>query len=96
MPLLPSEKDNYSISGSSYFYFNDSESTNLTSQMRDSSLSHQILKRNTLVPPIIKGSNLSKSGPGLFDNKLNLGTRDSISTKVIVFEESDDSLEEGE
>ena len=96
MPLLPSEKDNYSISGSSYFYFNDSESTNLTSQMRDSSLSHQILKRNTLVPPIIKGSNLSKSGPGLFDNKFNLGTRDSISTKVIVFEESDDSLEEGE
>jgi hypothetical protein len=96
MPLLPSEKDNYSISGSSYFYFNDSESTNLTSQMRDSSLSHQILKRNTLAPPIIKGSNLSKSGPGLFDNKFNLGTRDSISTKVIVFEESDDSLEEGE
>ena len=96
MPLLPSEKDNNSISGSSYFYFNDSESTNQTSYMRDSFLSHLTLKRNTntLAPPNVKPSNISKSGP--VDNTINLESRDSTLTKVIVFEESDDFLDEDE
>ena len=96
MPLLPVEKDNYSISGSSIYYINDSESTAHTSQIRDSLLSYQTLKRNTntLAPANVKISKLSKSGPGLSDIGLKLGERDSILTKYIVFEESDDSLDD--
>ena len=93
IPLLPTDRDNNSISNS--LFYNDSESTAHTSQIRDSVLSHQLLKRNTLVPPNVKVSKLSKSGPGLSDIGLKLGARDSTLTKVIVFEESDDSLDEG-
>ena len=95
IPQLPTDKDNNSMCNS--LFFNDSESTTHTSQIRDSVLSHQLLKRNTLVPPPpnVKVSKLSKSGPGLSDIGLKLGARDSTLTKVIVFEESDDSLDEG-
>ena len=93
IPLLPTDKDNNSISNS--FFFNDSESTAHTSQIRDSVLSHQLLKRNTLAPPNIKVQKVSRSGPGLSDIGLKLGARDSTLTKCIVFEESDDSLDEG-
>ena len=94
LPLLPNDKDNISISGNSLFYFNDSESSTRASILRDSLQSHQTLKRNTLAPASVKTSKLSKSGPGLSDIGLKLGARDSILTKCIVFEESDDSLDE--
>ena len=94
LPLLPNDKDNISISGNSLFYFNDSESSTRASILRDSLLSQQTSKIKTLAPASVKTSKLSKSGPGLSDIGLKLGARDSILTKCIVFEESDDSLDE--
>ena len=93
-PLLPNDKDNNSILGNSFQYFNDSESSTRASLIRDSLLSHQTLKRNTMVPGSVKISKLSKSGPGLSDKGSILGARDSVLTKCIVFEESDDSIDE--
>ena len=57
-------------------------------------MSHHTLKRNTLASNGIKVSKLSKSGPGVSDIGLKLGARDSNLTKCIVFEESDDSIDE--
>ena len=94
LPLLPYDKDNFSVSRGSLLYNNDSESSTRASLMRDSLLSHQTLKRNTLAPSSIKLSKLSKSGPALSDIDLKLAARDSVLTKCIVFEESDDSLDE--
>jgi hypothetical protein len=93
-PLLPNDKDNNSILGNSFQYFNDSESSTRASLIRDSLLSHQTLKRNNMVPGSVKISKLSKSGPGLSDKGSILGARDSVLTKCIVFEESDDSIDE--
>ena len=89
MPLLPYDKDN-----NSSLYYNDSESTTGISQVRDSLLSYQIMKKQGLAPPNVQTSKLSKSGPGLSDIGLKLGSRDSLLTKCIVFEESDDSLDD--
>ena len=95
LPLLPNDKDNISILGNSFQYFNnDSESSTRPSLARDSSLSHQTLKRNNMVAGSIKLSKLSKSGPGLSDKGSILGARDSVLTKCIVFEESDDSMDD--
>ena len=93
-PLLPYDKDNFSVSRGSFLYNNDSESSTRASLLRDSLLSHHTLKRNTLASNGIKVSKLSKSGPGVSDIGLKLGTRDSNLTKCIVFEESDDSIDE--
>ena len=89
MPLLPYDKDN-----NSSLYYNDSESTTGISQVRDSLLSYQIMKKQGLIPPNVQISKISKSGPGLSDIGLKLGSRDSLLTKCIVFEESDDSLDD--
>ena len=95
IPLLPFDKDNNSTYAGSSLYFNDTESSTGTSQIRDSLLSYQNKKRNTFASTsnyIV--SKLSKSGPGLSGIGLKLGARDSDLTKCIVFEESDDSLED--
>ena len=94
MPLLPFDKDNNSTSCGSLFYYNDSESSTRTSLVRDSLLSHQTYKRNALAPTNLRISKISKSGPGLSNMGLKLGARDSVVTKCIVFEESDDSLDD--
>ena len=92
LPLLPYDKDN-STSRGSLLYFNDSESSTGTSLVRDSLLSHQAFKgSNTLGPA--KVSKLSKSGPGLSNMGLKLSGRDSVVSKCIVFEDSDDSLDD--
>ena len=96
LPLLPNDKDNNSLSGNSLIYFNDSESSTRVSNVRDSLLSHQTFKRKIFAPSSVNASKLSKSGPGYSDIGLKLGARDrdSILTKCIVFEESDDSFDE--
>jgi len=92
LPLLPYDKDN-STSRGSLLYFNDSESSTGTSLVRDSLLSHQTFKgSNTLGPA--KVTKLSRSGPGLSNMGLKLSGRDSVVSKCIVFEESDDSLDD--
>ena len=88
MPLLPYDKDN-----NSSLYYNDSESTGI-SQVRDSLLSYQIMKKQRLSPPNVQVSKISKSVPGQSDIALKLGSHDSLVTKYIVFEESDDSLDD--
>jgi hypothetical protein len=92
LPLLPYDKDN-STSRGSLLYFNDSESSTGTSLIRDSLLSHQTFKGNNVLGPA-KVSKLSKSGPGLSNMGLKLSGRDSVVSKCIVFEESDDSLDD--
>ena len=93
MPLLSYDKDNNSVFSGS-IYFNDSESSTRISLVRDSVMScQQVPKRSTLNMPITGPSKLSKSGPGLSDIGYKLGGRDSLMTKCIVFEESDDSLD---
>ena len=95
MPLLPFDKDNNSTFAGSSLYFNDSESSTGTSHVRDSLLSYQNMKRNTFASSSnYVVSKLSRSGPGLSGIGLKLGARDSDLTKCIVFEESDDSLED--
>ena len=95
MPLLPFDKDNNSTFAGSSLYFNDSESSTGTSHIRDSLLSYQNMKRNTFASSSnYVVSKLSRSGPGLSGIGLKLGARDSDLTKCIVFEESDDSLED--
>ena len=94
LPLLPSDKDNNSVLGNSFQYFNDSESSTRASVIRDSLLSHQTLKRNTLPPNSLKISKLSKSGPGLAEKSSIFGFRESFLTRCVVFEESDDSLDD--
>ena len=94
LPLLPSDKDNNSVLGNSFQYFNDSESSTRASVIRDSLLSHQTLKRNTLPPNSLKISKLSKSGPGLTEKSSIFGFRESFLTRCVVFEESDDSLDD--
>ena len=92
LPLLPYDKDN-STSRGSLLYFNDSESSTGTSLIRDSLLSHQTFKGSNVLGPA-KVSKLSKSGPGLSNMGLKLSGRDSVVSKCIVFEESDDSLDD--
>lgn len=92
LPLLPYDKDN-STSRGSLLYFNDSESSTGTSLVRDSLLSHQTFKGNNILGPA-KVSKLSKSGPGLSNMGLKLSGRDSVVSKCIVFEDSDDSLDD--
>ena len=93
MPLLPYERDNNSTSCGSLFYYNDSESSSRTSLFRDSLLSNQTFRRNVFTPNALPISKISRSGPGLSNMGLKLGGRDSTATKCIVFEESDDSLD---
>ena len=92
LPLLPYDKDN-STSRGSLLYFNDSESSTGTSLVRDSILSHQTFKGSNILGPA-KVSKLSKSGPGLSNMGLKLSGRDSVVSKCIVFEDSDDSLDD--
>ena len=92
LPLLPYDKDN-STSRGSLLYFNDSESSTGTSLIRDSILSHQTFKGSNILGPA-KVSKLSKSGPGLSNMGLKLSGRDSVVSKCIVFEDSDDSLDD--
>jgi hypothetical protein len=94
MPLLPYDRDNNSTSCGSLFYYNDSESSSRNSLLRDSLLSNQTYRRNILTPNALPISKLSKSGPGLSNMGLKLGGRESTATKCIVFEESDDSLDD--
>ena len=95
LPLLPNDKDNNSLFYSGSFYINDSESTKDISQIRDSVLSYQqAVKKNTLVPTLTGPTKMSKSGPGLSDIGIKLGGRESVATKCIVFEESDDSFDD--
>lgn len=94
MPLLPYDKDNNSTSCGSLFYYNDSESSSRNSLFRDSLLSSQTYRRNNLTPNALPISKISRSGPGLSNMGLKLGGRESTATKCIVFEESDDSLDD--
>ena len=94
MPLLPYDKDNNSTSCGSLFYYNDSESSSRNSLLRDSLLSNQTYRRNILTPNALPISKISRSGPGLSNMGLKLGGRESTATKCIVFEESDDSLDD--
>ena len=94
MPLLPYDRDNNSTSCGSLFYYNDSESSSRTSLFRDSLLSNPTYRRNILTPNALPISKLSRSGPGLSNMGLKLGGRESTATKCIVFEESDDSLDD--
>ena len=95
LPLLPNDKDNNSLFYNGSFYINDSESTKDISQIRDSVMSYQqAMKKNTLVPTLTGPTKMSKSGPGLSDIGIKLGGRESVVTKCIVFEESDDSLDD--
>jgi hypothetical protein len=93
MPILSYDKDNNSVFSGS-IYFNDSESSTRISLVRDSVMScQQVPKRSTINQLITGPSKISKSGPGLSDIGYKLGGRDSLMTKCIVFEESDDSLD---
>ena len=95
LPLLPNDKDNNSLFYNGSFYINDSESTKDISQIRDSVMSYQqAMKKNTLVPTLTGPTKMSKSGPGLSDIGIKLGGRESVVTKCIVFEVSDDSLDD--
>lgn len=94
MPLLPYDRDNNSTSCGSLFYYNDSESSSRNSLFRDSLLSNKTYRRNIITPNALPISKLSKSGPGLSNMGLKLGGRESTATKCIVFEESDDSLDD--
>jgi hypothetical protein len=88
-PIFPNDKDNYSIYGGSYLYnINESEISTRASLLRDSILSYQTLKRNSLAPANTK-KKVSKSGPQICDIVLKLGTRDSIF-KNILFDENED------
>ena len=88
-PIFPNDKDNYSIYGGSYLYnINESEISTRASLLRDSILSYQTLKRNSLDPANTK-KKVSKSGPQICDIVLKLGTRDSIF-KNILFDENED------
>ena len=93
MPLLPCEKDNYSLYYGSFLFNNDSESSTRISTARDSLLSYQ-LKKNIMTLGNVGFPGLSQSGPGPSGVGLKFGMRDSVLTKCIVFEESDDSVDE--
>ena len=92
LPLLPYDKDN-STSRGSLLYFNDSESSTGTSLVRDSLISHQGFRGNNVLDPAKVPKVLSKSGPGLSNMGLRL-IRDSVVSKCIVFEDSDDSFDD--
>ena len=93
MPLFHCEKDNCSLYYGSFLFNNDSDSSTRISTVRDSLLSYQ-LKKNIMALGNVGLPGLSQSGPGPSGVGLKFGMRDSVLTKCIVFEESDDSVDE--